>query len=375
MSIKFFISLLALFSASYAHAANWGSDCTYSTVQSTITMPSGINISIDPNAPVGTVFFEYLPNVSMSGAVICNSDLSFSWADAYTYNNSGTYVWMSGNGLSHPSGHYPVYRTNVEGIGVVLRSENYALPYTYAQNNIVDDKLNRSWGSSFDVDIVKYGDVPAGVHTVMISSADMPVINRVVTVSNSSDTTKLPNGDIVLQQISFNTASFNFLSATCDTPDVSVNLGSREISDRSNIQNGKFITPWVDASIHLTGCPVFYGTGERGDTLKGTTRNNVMTVSLVPNNASNSDQGIMDVDMGSQAAEGVGIQLAWGTSVSPAFVDFSSGRGSQQYTMSPTQGATYTIPLVARYIQTAASRSEIKTGHANGRVTYLIDYY
>ncbi len=152
-----------------------------------------------------------------------------------------------------------------------------------------------------------------------------------------------------------------------------MNLGVRQISDRSNREGGKFATPWVDASIRLINCPVFYGTGQRE--LKDVTRDNTMTITLVPNNASTSNQGIMPLDVGAQAAEGVGIQLAWGTSASPQLVDFSSEKGTKAYTMSPTQGTNYTIPLVACYMQTAASISGVTAGKANGKVTYLMSYH
>lgn len=151
---------------------------------------------------------------------------------------------------------------------------------------------------------------------------------------------------------------------------MTVNLGNRKLIDSANMQSGKFVTPWVDASIRLTNCPVFYGIGTQNST-----RKNVMTVTLMPANATTSSQGIMPVDTGSSAATGVGIQLAYGTAASPQLVNFSAGKATQTYTMSSTQGSTYTIPLVARYMQTASNISNIGAGKANGKITYLVDYY
>lgn len=41
-------------------AATWGTDCNYNVVASTITLPANVKITIDPNAPVGTVFLNIL---------------------------------------------------------------------------------------------------------------------------------------------------------------------------------------------------------------------------------------------------------------------------------------------------------------------------
>lgn len=352
-------------------AATWGTDCNYNVVASTITLPANVKITIDPNAPVGTVFFEHLDGGPMSGLVKCKTALSFSQTGAYAYESGGASVSMTGYGLT---GTYPVYKTNIPGVGVVVRMSNRAFPFSYSTSNISNDILNYSWGSSFDVDIIKYDDIPSGVNTININSLNMPVIDRNVIISNSSDTVKLPNGTITLQRFTFNSASIDIVTGTCDTPDVSVNLGSRKVSDSANRAGTKFASPWVDASIRLTNCPVFYGTGERG-TLKDATRNNVMTVTLIPGNATTSNQGIMPIDNVSMSAVGVGIQLAHGTAASPQYVDFSSGQGSKSFTMSSTQGSTYTIPLVARYMQTSANISGVLPGKGNGKVTYLIDYY
>lgn len=279
---------------------------------------------------------------------------------------------MSGYGLN---GTYPVYKTNVDGVGVVVRVGATAIPYLGSPKNVTA-RYNTVWPSySIDIDLIKYADIPRGPNTIEISSLSMPDIDFIVNVSNSSDAEKIPNGDIPLVKLKFATASFDILTSTCDTPNQNINMGSYQLGDSANREGGKFATRWVDASILLTNCPTFYGTGERGDSYKNATRDNVMTVTLIPSNPTSSTQGIMPVDTSGLAASGVGLQLAYGTSDSPQLVDFSAGKGTKTYTMSSTQGSTYTIPLVARYIQTATSISDINAGHANGKITYLIDYY
>lgn len=369
------IMLLFFFVAGSVQAASWGSHCNYSTPVKTATMPSNIKISIDPNAPLGTVFFEYYISSVMSGVVFCDTKANYTWKRGLQFKSGGTKRMISGYGLSNAAGSYPVYETNVPGLGLVVRHSNTALPlYFLPEINETNKFLNVSWFSEFDVNLIKYGDIPAGAQQVTINSSILPDIEFILNISNSSNANVLPNGTIPLQIYTFPPVTIDILTATCDTPDSLVNLGSRKVSDAINREGGKFATPWSDASIQLANCPVFYGTGQR-ENYKGTTRNNIMTVTLIPNNATTSNQGIMPVDNVAGAAAGVGIQMAWGTSASPQFVNFASGKGTNTYTMSSTQGPTYTIPLVARYMQTAASISGVSPGKANGKVTYLINYY
>lgn len=374
---KYLFMLLCIVVSKPLYAATaWGSDCSYETRTINITIPSGKKVTIDPNAPVGTVFYEHYISGYTGFNFKCNNVHVYTKQGGYTYSSGGQTVAMSGGGLTSQTGStYPVYKTNVQGVGLVVRISRSAFPFWWPQET-------GNWGTdysnfnmlNFDIDIVKYGDIPLGAGTVNIDSTVLPAINYIMRVSNSSDTTQIKNGDVPLARFVLSPSTFNVVSGTCDTPDVAVNLGTRTIGDTNYREGGKLATPWVDASIRLTNCPVFYGTGERG-TNKDIVRNNVMTVSLIPVNGTTSSQGIMPVDTGSSAASGAGIQLAYGTSASPELVDFSSGKGTKDYTMSSSQGTTYTIPLVARYMQTASSLNDVTAGNANGKITYLIEYY
>ncbi|MGK9172303.1 type 1 fimbrial protein [Yokenella regensburgei] len=359
------------------YASSWGTDCSYDTKIINIEIPSGKKVTLDPNAPVGTVFFEHFVAAQAGQNFKCQTANSYSLQGGYLYGSGGQTVAMSGGGLVSQSGStYPVYKTNVPGIGLVVRYSGSAFPYwwgTYSYTNRVLDYTG-SMTQVFDIDIVKYGDIPAGSRTVVIDSTVISSINSVVRITNSGDASRMPNGNVLMAQFVLSPSTFDIVSGTCDTPDMTINLGSHSLKNLSNREGNKFVSPWTDASIHLTHCPVFYGTGERSSN-KDTVRNNMMTVTLIPGNATTSNQGIMPVDSGGLAATGVGIQLAYGTSASPQLVDLSTGKGTKTYTMSSTQGPTYTIPLVARYIQTAGAFADIVPGKANGKVTYLINYY
>lgn len=61
------------------YATAWGTDCSYTTKIVNVQIPSGKKITIDPNAPVGTVFFEhYVPAYS-------GQDFKCQTAGSYTY--------------------------------------------------------------------------------------------------------------------------------------------------------------------------------------------------------------------------------------------------------------------------------------------------
>lgn len=355
-------------------ADSWG-QCTYTIAnKTTAPFPSGIKISLDPNAPVGTVFYDSLIPSLGNGSYHCPSQISkHTRRGSFSIIGGGATVTMSGHGIADAS--YAIYKTNIDGLGVLVRYGNRAVPYDFPSGtNIYNSKDEFVASSVFDMDLIKYADIPLGAKQVVISSAVLPTVRYSANIVNSSNTIILPNGKIPMVDINFSSVTIDILTATCDAPlAVNVNLGSWNVHNTQLREGGKFATPWVDASINLTNCPVFYGTGNRGN---GNTRlDNTMTLTLVPANVTTSAQGIMPVDSHGAAAQGADIQLAYGTAASNSKVNFSTGQATSSYTMSSTQGPAYSIPLVARYFQTATNISDVKGGLADGKVTYRIDYH
>ncbi len=372
MRLYFLPLYLFLCPFSWAATFSWGTSCSYDVKEYTFTIPSGTNLTIDANAAIGTVLYSIRYTSPASGIFKCTSPQTYTEKKGFILESGGGPTeLMSGYGLANSP--YPVYKTNVPGIGVVFRDSNDALPVYRGETNLVDHKPGgRSSGMSFSLDLIKYDSIQNGTYSIDISSAIIPDVDYVVNISNSMNKTQLPDGNVPVVKVNIAPFSFGIVSGTCDTPDFLVKLGVHKLSDSANRVGGKFMTPWVDASVILTNCPQFHGIGGRSN--EGTTHDNVMTVTLIPNNATTSNQGIMPVDAGSDAATGVGIQLAYGTAASPQLVSFSGGKAKQDSTMSSSQGQNYTIPLVARYIQTAGSINDITPGKANGKITYLINY-
>jgi type 1 fimbria pilin len=81
----------------------------------------------------------------------------------------------------------------------------------------------------------------------------------------------------------------------------------------------------------------------------------------------------MDIDKSIDgAADGIGIQIASGTAATATPAKFNTGLPLDL----PTDGrANISIPLVARYVQTASSVRDLKPGTANGEMTFMINYY
>jgi len=98
----------------------------------------------------------------------------------------------------------------------------------------------------------------------------------------------------------------------------------------------------------------------------------VLNLTLAPNTSViDSTNGILSLKTGTDAASGVGIQLAYGseTDTAPEFVNFSSGNN---YTVADDALTRRSFPLIARYIQT---ESEVTAGRADATVTFTINYY
>ncbi|WP_171820038.1 fimbrial protein [Pseudomonas chlororaphis] len=182
---------------------------------------------------------------------------------------------------------------------------------------------------------------------------------------------------VELQRVSL-TGSINIVSRTCSTPDVTVAMGTHQLSEFSGVNSA---TPWKDFSIALNNCPAFHGiysgTGPRwlsdgtSNNLDSRT-NNLLRLRLDPvRTAINPGQGILSLDPsapgGAAAASGIGLQVA-----------DSHGGALPLATLRPsgitpraTEGASYSIPLKARYIQTAGS---VTAGPANASAVFTINY-
>ncbi|HFW6380832.1 TPA: fimbrial protein [Klebsiella aerogenes] len=271
-----------------------------------------------------------------------------------------------------------IYETGVSGVGIGFKdstsganpipesvvatsSTGEAHPCTPTSTNCVATTAMRM----FALNLYKTGPISPGV----IQGANLPCV--ALNMSNAGDKTSSNQVEEVCV-----TGSINIVAATCQTPDVTVLMGSHDIKEFTGKGSA---AKWVDASINLTGCPHFYGYGAKAkyyndssdESFVDPATNNSLHVTLTPNTTVIDDaNGIFSIAEGVGAAQGIGIQLAYGSIAGDIeSVSFSTPK---DITLALNSSGNTKIPLVARYIQT---ESNIQAGKADSAVTYLIDYY
>lgn len=362
---------LTLFYSSQASAFSCSLSDDYGVMDYTMPLQS-LNLTVGPDVSNGTIIYRQYFKPSRATTINCSGNTT-------TYQPTISWTYSSiPNGISDWTGtpfSGKVYETGVPGIGIAIYTYNkavdrYTVPFTYQAWQKEESSESAVWsaqgGFEFDVVLIKTGIITPGT----ISGPQLPTV-----VYNFEAQSISP---IYLGSLSFSGA-INVVSRTCTTPDVVVEMGPYEIS--KNFTKIGSYTEWKDASILLTDCPRFYGTlndgrntfnSDDGTSGTGTITNNILNLTLTPNTSViDSTNGILSVKTGTDAATGVGIQLAYGseTDTAPEFVDFSS---SNDYTMPDDTLTNRSFPLIARYIQT---ESDVTAGRADATVTFTINYY
>lgn len=263
-----------------------------------------------------------------------------------------------------------VYESGVAGIGVALTYVYYGwvLPYRNpgahpCDTGCVIDITNSR--EPHEIVFVKIGDTASGT----ISGANLPTMKLGYGVTEV--------GLSPTFQVNFS-GSINIVSRTCETPDVPVDMGNHNISEFGGVNTG---TAWKDFTIKLNNCPAFHGgfpvagpiLGSDGTVASAGTRvSNAIGYRLDPNQTPiDASQGLMKLDDSAPgepaSAGGIGLQIASSTSI-PITLSTLQASG---ITPTTTDGAAYTIPLKARYVQTEAT---VTGGPANASAVFTINY-
>lgn len=352
-------------------------NCTINVPTATTSMPLQLgNITVGADLAVGTVLYRQTYNLNYQPAggnyiaVRCTSPAPVMVNYSYTQTPMPVSSWGSGQYTGK------VYETGVPGIGVYIRQgviTDAILPTSKPASSQqgVASTSDCETGSCtvtgnykrWDLYFVKTGTVSPGT----IVGGNLPCVG--VNYTNDVNSTENQVANICM------TGAINIVASTCKTPDVTVPMGSYDVSLFSGEGSA---TKWVDASIMLTDCPVYYGRGSSGSWYadstginnSGTPTKNSITVKFTPvTTVINSSQGIFGFTQTANSASGAGIQLAYGTGASPEFVDFGN---TKTYEMDIGTTGISEIPLVARYIQTD---KHVTPGKADSAVTFLINYY
>nr|WP_314385199.1 fimbrial protein [Pseudomonas brenneri] len=341
-------------------------DCNYSSTPGSLvrTQPLlGGNLTVGRDVPMGAEIYRQTFTSSANFTISCSAGIY----NIETRRSLPITPLPLSSWAGTPYGGH-VYQSGVPGIGVAIWNAGNPLPFSLSSTNCGGGtnvcNVNITGTLAFDISFIKIGDVSPGT----IQGSSLPTMTQ----------SRVSSNNLEVQRVNFS-GSMNIVSRTCSTPDVNVPMGSHMLNEFSGPNT---FTPWKDYSIALNNCPAFNGyyqtTGPRWNS-DGTAsnldsrKNNVLQVRLDPTRTPlNASLGILSLNPSAPgsdpAATGVGVQVAdsAGTPLRLATLRASG------ITTRALEGASYSIPLKARYIQTASS---ITAGPANATATFTINYY
>lgn len=267
-----------------------------------------------------------------------------------------------------------IYNTNVPGIGVALvhgATGNTSITTSSVTESASLYRSTNNWHVPvfyISAVLIKTGPVANG--SVVLGSS-FPVVRS--HLKNPEITGALPLYNAGRASFS---GSLTVQSSTCQPVNKTVYLGAHK---SKNFEGVGTTTNWADASIELKNCPVFSGYYQRsgyqistngGKPEGGTRTGNALSVSLTPAYGTLDDNlGIMKIKTTNNSAQGLGIQIARGTTaVSQAF-SFSK---NEVFFPGNSAGSNISLNFVARYYQT---EDKVTPGAADGSMTYTINYH
>jgi len=327
----------------------------------TLTMPVNASISVTPGLAVGQKVFDQDIRLENQGALNIQCDATGLFYYGYKLNTT----------LSETSPGSKTWATDLGGIGIKISASAGAMgamPLTQAMSGICTNAWGCGWPSGYSavswLEIFKTGNT---VEPGIINASTLPEI--IYTFGQADSMVEIYR----IRMSGTITVTVPTCNITPASKVMTVNMGAHKLSDFSGTGSH---TGWVDASIYLDGCGQFNGYGTstnatyNGSTViaKNAFTSNTFSVTLTPLNG--VEAGAMKLKDQISGATGFGIQLS--RSQSDAGVMNLTG-STYNYTdpLSNNGSATVTVPLYARYIQTAATATG---GKADGMLEYTVSY-
>ncbi len=303
----------------------WATDCAYTNGWSMRSIPisSTATIRMPRDVPVGTVLHTIAGPSYPEGSpfAICPT-IGTQYGDA-----TSPYGFDADR----------VFRTNVEGIGVIVLTPRgtarYPLTGGYDSYPTPGLRPITMWWENKPIVqyvFVKTGPVTGGT----VRDGDVP------TVTYSLDRTlnifgTVPSG-----------INLQFVTLACSSPDIVVDMGDAEASDFAGVGTRTAIRPF---HIELTDCPAGL--------------NGIRFSLAATNGVANATEGVFALSTDSTAT-GVGIQVK--------YAGYPVRYDGTLYAYGGYAGAgTYNIPFEASYYQTQAA---IAAGTANGQLEFIMRY-
>ncbi|VUS53128.1 fimbrial protein [Klebsiella spallanzanii] len=341
---RFFAGVLSglvffCFTATDAKAACTINDPSVPPALQTYTLP--IN-RLSPNVYNNNVLLS-VKKYFDSAAVRCATSTVY-WVYKIESTSGTTGIFVDGS---------PVYKTNIDGLGVYYTYFNLNGMYISSQNAgvVLIPEIN--------LNLIKLNNsTVSGV----LDASTLPVVSFYATESSSGI---FNSSAVQITKLALR-GSVSYVVPSCSAQDNDIWLGEYSNSDFT----GASTTPWVDASIVLTCDAAFLNAYNSvvdnfitGKVTTTTRADNYYSVSLESvNGFIDLSRGIMALDSG--GASGLGVQISR-TRSEQAWSSLAWTDGNQA-------GAnTIKIPLYARYIQT---ESNVTAGQAKTKLLYTVQY-
>lgn len=335
--------------------------CKNSTGESNDTVTLAGTITVGNDLPNGSVVYsqEFYP--SKNAEIQCSSKFNLDLLS--TLPLAPAQIGTDSDGA-------PLYETSVPGIAVKFLNNRRPIPGRTVGAYFGNAYQWISLRTRVTVQLIKVGNVISGV----VNAANFPIVHDVVPLTSGVKGTPLQ-----IKTLQF-MGGINVTTGTCTTPSFSVNLGKHE---QSEFTAKGMTTDWIDTSITLTDCPVFYGywknwNGVTGDVFTGggtlspvkQDTTNILEISFQPvGKIVIPSEGVFSLIEDTQQADGVGIQLANGyKGQNPIPVNLNS---SYSLSVDEKSGKTIRIPLSARLYQT---KDNVAPGNITGKIIYTISY-
>lgn len=335
--------------------------CKNSTGESNDTVTLAGTITVGNDLPNGSVVYsqEFYP--SKNAEIQCSSKFNLDLLS--TLPLAPAQIGTDSDGA-------PLYETSVPGIAVKFLNNRRPIPGRTVGAYFGNAYQWISLRTRVTVQLIKVGNVISGV----VNAANFPIVHDVVPLTSGVKGTPLQ-----IKTLQF-MGGINVTTGTCTTPSFSVNLGKHE---QSEFTAKGMTTDWIDTSITLTDCPVFYGywknwNGVTGDVFTGggtlspvkQDTTNILEISFQPvGKIVIPSEGVFSLIEDTQQADGVGIQLANGyKGQNPIPVNLNS---SYSLSVDKKSGKTIRIPLSARLYQT---KDNVAPGNITGKIIYTISY-
>lgn len=335
--------------------------CKNSTGESNDTVTLAGTITVGNDLPNGSVVYsqEFYP--SKNAEIQCSSKFNLDLLS--TLPLAPAQIGTDSDGA-------PLYETSVPGIAVKFLNNRRPIPGRTVGAYFGNAYQWVSLRTRVTVQLIKVGNVISGV----VNAANFPIVHDVVPLTSGVKGTPLQ-----IKTLQF-MGGINVTTGTCTTPSFSVNLGKHE---QSEFTAKGMTTDWIDTSITLTDCPVFYGywknwNGVTGDVFTGggtlspvkQDTTNILEISFQPvGKIVIPSEGVFSLIEDTQQADGVGIQLANGyKGQNPIPVNLNS---SYSLSVDKKSGKTIRIPLSARLYQT---KDNVAPGNITGKIIYTISY-